>query len=139
MLRVISKISRNLYRLFLKYKRLVCDSYLRKIGICVSGLRVVSYLGSFVVFRGHKSALARAQKCPYLGTIVPFLRHFSTLARQEYLLGVLFSDFLIIENVCIGFYIKIAVVDVWKNLYSREKLKSKYDFTLHPSSFRPEC
>jgi len=65
---------------------------------------------------------------------VPFLRHFSTLARQEYLLGVLFSDFLIIENVCIGFYIKIAVVDVWKNLYSREKLKSKYDFTLHHPS-----
>lgn len=89
-----------------------------------------------------QKCLARAQKCPYLGTIVPFLRHFSTLARQErqeYLLGVLFSDFLIIENVCIGFYIKIDVADVWKNLYSREKLKSKYDFTLHPSSFRPEC
>ena len=99
----------------------------------------MSYLDSLVVYRRHKSALARAQKCPYLGTIVPFLRHFSTLARQEYLLGVLFSDFLIIENVCIGFYIKIAVVDVWKNLYSREKLKSKYDFTLHPSSFCPEC
>ena len=125
--------------LFPKYKRLVYDSYLRKIGICVSEIRVVSYLDSLVVYRRHKSALARAQKCPYLGTKVPFLRHFSTLARQEYLLGVLFSDFLIIENVCIGFYIKIAVVDVWKNLYSREKLKSKYDFTLHPSSFRPEC
>ena len=97
----------------------------------------MSYLDIIVVSRRHNSALARAQKCPYLGTIVPFLRHFSTLARQ--VLGVLFSDFLIIENVCIGFYIKIAVVDVWKNLYSREKLKSKYDFTLHPSSFRPEC
>ena len=105
-------IAAPFFYLFPMYKRLVYDSYLRKIGICVSGLRVVSYLGSFVVFRGHKSALARAQKCPYLGTIVPFLRHFSTLARQEYLLGVLFSDFLIIENVCIGFYIKIAVVDV---------------------------
>ena len=99
----------------------------------------MSYLDSLVVYRRHKSALARAKKCPYLGEKVPFLRHFSTLARQEYLLGILFSDFLIIENVCIGFYIKIAVVDVWKNLYSREKLKSKYDFTLHPSSFRPEC
>ena len=99
----------------------------------------MSYLGIIVVSRGHKSALTRAQKCPYLGTKVPFLRHFSTLARQEYLLGVLFSDFLIIENVCIGFYIKIDVVDVWKNLYSIDKLKSKYDFTLHPSSFRPEC
>ena len=72
----------------------------------------MSYLDSLVVYRRHKSALARAQKCPYLGTIVPFLRHFSTLARQEYLLGVLFSDFLIIKNVCIGFYIKIAVVDI---------------------------
>ena len=87
------------------------------------------------VLLGLLCRLSEAQKCPYLGTKVPFLRHFSTLARQEYLLGVLFSDFLIIENVCIGFYIKIAVVDVWKNLYSREKLKSKYDFTLHPSSF----
>ena len=91
------------------------------------------------VLLGLPCRFSGAQKCSCPGAKVPFLRHFSTLARQEYLLGVLFSDFLIIENVCIGFYIKIAVVDVWKNLYSREKLKSKYDFTLHPSSFRPEC
>lgn len=46
--------------LFPKYKRLVYDSYLRKIGICVSGLRVVSYLCSICAFRGHNSALSQA-------------------------------------------------------------------------------
>ena len=109
-------------------------------------LRLVSLIDRNLYFGVTSSVLlgllcrfSGAQKCSCPGVKVPFLRHFSTLARQEYLLGVLFSDFLIIENVCIGFYIKIAVVDVWKNLYSREKLKSKYDFTLHPSSFRPEC
>ena len=64
------------------------------------------------MFRVYGSCLIWAPLSFFGGTKVPFLRHFSTLARQEYLLGVLFSDFLIIENVCIGFYIKIAVVDV---------------------------
>ena len=117
-------------------KRTIASKCLRLVSLIDRNL----YFGvTSSVLLGHHCRFSGAQKCPCLGTIVPFLRHFSTLARHEYLLGVLFSDFLIIENVCIGFYIKIAVVDVWKNLYSREKLKSKYDFTLHPSSFRPEC
>ena len=54
-------------------------------------------------FRGHKSALTRAQRCPCLGSIVPFLRHFANLAKQEYLLGILFAHFLFIGSVCSGF------------------------------------
>ena len=46
--------------LFPKKKRLVYDSYLRKIEICVSVLRVVSYLCSICAFRGHNSALSQA-------------------------------------------------------------------------------
>lgn len=65
-------------------------------------------------FRGHNCALTRAQRCLYLGTIVPFLRRFAYLAKQEYLLGILFSCFLIIENACSGFYLKIDVVDFRK-------------------------
>ena len=48
----------GIFYLFPKYKRLVYDSYLRKIGICVSGLQVVSYLCSICAFRGHNSALS---------------------------------------------------------------------------------
>ena len=65
-------------------------------------------------FRGHPCALTRAQRCPCLGAIVPFLRHFTNLAKQEYLLGILFSCFLIIENVYSGIYLKIDVVDFRK-------------------------
>ena len=36
------------------------------------------------------------------------------LSEQEYLLGILFSCFLIIENACSGFYLKIDVVDFGK-------------------------
>ena len=90
-------------------------------------------------FRGHNCALTRAQRCLYLGTIVPFLRRFAYLAKQEYLLGILFSCFLIIENACSSIFIKIDVVDFWKNLYSVENIKSECDFTLHPSSFLLEC
>ena len=61
------------------------------------------------------------------------------LSEQEYLLGILFSCFLIIENACSSISIKIDVVDFWKNLYSVENIKSECDFTLHPSSFLQEC
>ena len=64
--------------------------------------------------RGHNSALIRAQRCPCLGTIVPFLRHFAHLAKQEYLLGILFSYFVIIEIDSSSISIKIDVVDVGK-------------------------
>jgi len=53
-------------------------------------------------FRGH------------LGAIVPFQRRFDLLSEQEYLLGILFSCFLIIENVCSGIYLKIDVVNFRK-------------------------
>jgi len=36
------------------------------------------------------------------------------LSEQEYLLGILFSCFLIIENVCSGIYLKIDVVNFRK-------------------------
>ena len=69
-------IATPFFCLFPKYWRLVCDLYLRKIGICVSGLRVVSYLrtiaflgGTKVLLPEHKSALTSAQKCPSLGTL----------------------------------------------------------------------
>ena len=89
-------------------------------------------------FRGHNCALTRARWCPCLGAIVPFLRRFAYLAKQEYLLGILFSCFLIIENACSSISIKIDVVDFWKNLYSVENIKSECDFTLHPFIFSPE-
>lgn len=57
-------------------------------------------------FRGHNCVLIRAQRCLYLGAIVPFQRRFDLLSEQEYLLGILFFYFLIVENVCSGIYIK---------------------------------
>ena len=88
-------------------------------------------------FRGHKSALTRAQRCLYLGAIVPFLRRFAYLANKKICLGILFSFFLIIENVCSGIYIKVCG-GFWKNLYSVENFKLECVFTLHPFIFSPE-
>ena len=43
------------------------------------------------------------------------------LSEQEYLLGILFSCFLIIENVYSGIYLKIDVVD-FRKIFIAEKI-----------------
>ena len=74
----------------------------------VSDLCTIALLGGTkVLLPGHDGALALAQWCPSLGAL-------QTWRNKEYLLGILFSYFLMIENVCSGFYLKIEVVDFRK-------------------------
>ena len=91
--------------------------------LCFSGAQLCSYPSTKVPLPWHNSALPKA---------------LCLLSEQEYLLGILFSCFLIIENACSSISIKIDVVDFWKNLYSVENIKSECDFTLHPFIFSPE-
>ena len=58
--------------------------------------RNLCFGGTIVLLPEHFSALTLAQLCPSLGNL-------TILAKQEYLLGVQFSYFLIIVNVCSGF------------------------------------
>lgn len=58
--------------------------------------RILFFGGTIVLLPEHFSALTLAQLCPSLGNL-------TILAKQENLLGVQFSYFLIIGNVCSGF------------------------------------
>ena len=49
---------------------------------------------------------------PWRNSVLP--KALCLLSEQEYLLGILFSCFLIIENVYSGIYLKIDVVDFRK-------------------------
>ena len=101
--RKVALWAQRLYRLFLKQKRLVCDSYLRQIGICLSEIRVASYLCTLVLLGGHYCALTRAQQCPSLGI-------FLSLRNKNFWLAAI-SLISLLQKMLVVSFIKIFVVD----------------------------